>query len=192
VALANARGFWLAEQELSQAAWIEAMGGFFSDNNPSTHAGADLPVHGVLPAEADEFIAVANRRFERGGVAARARLPSSGEWLFTAATQSEGLAALERGAARPYNERELVQVAWTADDGAAPRATSASRPDRWGLVDLLGNVAEWCADAPAGAAQARGGAWNAPREHARADRVLKPAERQRDPGIGLRLVIEER
>lgn len=191
VGLNNDRGFWLAEQEVNQAAWTEAMGGFFSDNNPSTHAGPDLPVHGVLRTEADEFIAVANRRFERDGVAARVRLPASPEWLIVAATQSEGLVAFERGSSRPYNEREVVQMAWTSDDGTGPRATSAGRADRWGLIDMLGNVTEWCSDAQDGGI-ARGGAWNAPRAEARHDRVVRPAARQRDPGIGLRLVVEDR
>lgn len=190
VGLGNQRGFWLAEQEVSQAVWVEAMGGFFSDNNPSTHPRPDLPVHAVLRGEADEFIATLNRRLEKAGSTLRVRLPTGREWLFAAATLSEGLVALERGSSRPASEREVMQLAWAAEDGAAPRATGAGRADRWGLADLLGNVAEWCADDLDGTPHARGGAWNAPRADARADRVVKPAAKQRDPGIGLRLVFE--
>jgi formylglycine-generating enzyme required for sulfatase activity len=68
------------------------------------------------------------------------RLPTEAEWEF----------ACRAGASTPYDFGPATQLrayGWFADN--ADRQThpvGQKRPNRWGLHDLYGNVAEWCED----------------------------------------------
>ena len=64
-----------------------------------------------------------------------------------------------------------------------------SERDRWGLRNLLGNVAEWSSDAD-GLALIHGGAWNLPLAECAAGRAVAAPSQTRSEAVGLRLVVE--
>jgi hypothetical protein len=68
--------FWIAETECTQAMWVEMMGGFFSNGNPSVHKGDDLPVHNISRKDCDGFLKAVNERLRQDGHAANVRLPT--------------------------------------------------------------------------------------------------------------------
>jgi len=122
------RGFWLADGETTQAQWSAWMGG-----TPSWFPGVDRPVERVSWSDA---VACCTRLGE--AVGAPLRLPSEAEWEHacragTASAYASG--TLERAAvyARP------------ADTGTD--VVSRRQPNALGLMDMHGNVWEWCADA---------------------------------------------
>ncbi len=183
-------GFWLAEQECSQALWVEVLGGFFSSHNPSVHRGDELPVDSATLGECREFTAACNRLLAKQGSGAQLRLPSGAEWHFAAATASEGPAALDRGASRAFTADELTALVWASEgSGGQPRAVSAGGHDHWGLCNLLGNVAEWCSDAD-GLTLVRGGAWNLPLAECSSERAVAAPAETCSEAVGLRLVAE--
>ena len=191
ITVAVAHGFWLAEQECTQALWVQAVGGFFSKHNPSANEGVELPVDSVTLGECREFIGASNRLLVEHKTPARIRLPTPAEWLFAASTASEGLAGADRGASRPYTQAERAKLAWSLDTSMGQtRPAAAGARDRWGLLNLLGNVAEWCSDAD-GSAQLHGGAWNMPLSACQPDHTLATAADARVSSAGLRLVVED-
>jgi hypothetical protein len=190
LAVGNASGFWLGEQECPQSLWVEVLGGFFSDHNPSAHRGDGLPVDSATLGECLEFIAACNRDLAKQGSGAQLRLPSGAEWRFAAVTSCEGTAGLDRGACRPPTLDELTALAWAGEgSGGKPRAAAAGARDHWGLLNLLGNVAEWCSDAD-GLSLIHGGSWKLPLAECRAERAVAAPSESRSDSVGLRLVAE--
>lgn len=191
IAVTSTHGFWLDEQECSQGLWVEIMGGFFSHHNPSIHHGDDLPIDSVTIGECQEFINTFNRLLAERKTPARIRLPTGAEWQYAASTACEGLIGLDRGTGRPFNQGERSALAWANENsGGQTRPTSTGDRDRWGLVNLLGNVSELCIDAD-GSAQQRGGAWNIPLAACLPDRSVPTAIDARSMAVGLRLLVED-
>lgn len=68
------------------------------------------------------------------------RLPTEAEWEY--ACRAGSTADFDFGA-----PDKLRQFAWFADNGdARTHIVGERKPNRWGLHDLYGNVAEWCED----------------------------------------------
>ncbi len=69
------------------------------------------------------------------------RLPTEAEWEY--ACRAGGRSAFFWG----DNVGELGQYAWFADNAnEETHPVGKKRPNRWGLFDMAGNVAEWCLD----------------------------------------------
>ena len=146
--------------------------------DPSHFKGLDRPVEHVTWNDAANFC---NDRsadeglepcygndltcnFEANGY----RLPTEAEWEYACRGGSAAAYSFGRDA------HSLGDHAWFVGNASkATRPVAQKRPNAWGLYDLHGNVAEWCNDAYAKDAYAKGGADN-PRGPAASDeRVLR-------------------
>ena len=119
------RGFWMGQTEVTQAQWQAVMAG-----EPSYFKGPDLPVEQVSYFEARAFAKALSARIP--GLAFR--LPTEAEWEYACRAGEESPEAMGRRA-------------WTRDNAAGrTQPVACLEPNPWGLYDMQGNVAEWCAD----------------------------------------------
>jgi TonB family protein len=156
-----ANGFWLAQTEVTQAAYKLVTGG-----NPSTHKGDLLPVESVTWNEAVSYCEAI------GG-----RLPTEVEWEYAARAGNKW--------ARYGN---LDAIAWyLGNSGNANQPVAQKQPNAFGLYDMLGNMWEMVEDSYPGTESkiARGGARSAGSPSARASFRLRidPARRNDDKGF---------
>jgi formylglycine-generating enzyme required for sulfatase activity len=111
------RGFWLAQTEVTQAAFRKIMG-----YNNSVFEGETLPVDSVSWVEADAYCSAI------GG-----RLPSAAEWEYAARAGTTG--------SRYGN---LDDIAWYwGNSQFSTHPVGKKKPNAFGLYDMLGNVVEW-------------------------------------------------
>jgi formylglycine-generating enzyme required for sulfatase activity len=123
------RGFWIADTECSQALWITVMG-----SSPSAAQDLSHPVERVSWESTHVFVARLNRLCPGVG----ARLPSESEWEY--ACRAGGT-----------DDSSLESTGWyDRTSGGQTHPIAQLQPNRWGLFDMRGNVAEWCEDAYGG------------------------------------------
>jgi formylglycine-generating enzyme required for sulfatase activity len=179
-------GFWLAATSTSQAWWSALMG-----NDPSTVHGPQLPVDHVSRDDCQRFCQQLQRRVP----GLQARLPWEAEWEYACRGGRSGGAV---------SARELYSaVAWINAD--APRPVGSGTALVWGLQDLLGNTATWCADTygPYGDADrtdphplgpgdglARGGSWECTAPDCNSAHRFRRWSDLAARGVGLRVVVE--
>jgi serine/threonine protein kinase/formylglycine-generating enzyme required for sulfatase activity len=101
-----------------------------------TGVGDDQP---VVQVTWDDAVAFCRWLSDREG--RTYRLPTEAEWKW----------ACRAGATTPFSygsdPRELGHYAWhRRNSPTQPQPVGRLRPNRWGLYDMLGNVAEWTAD----------------------------------------------
>lgn len=136
------RGFWVGVSPVTQSQWVAVMGA-----NPSEFNGDDRPVESVSWEDAQAFCGKASALT---GVAVR--LPSEAEWE----------SACRAGTATPFYWGGSLNGTEANCNGNYPYGTevtgpylgktspigsyAAVSPHPWGLVDVIGNVWEWCAD----------------------------------------------
>lgn len=124
------RPFYLGVTEVTQAQWRAVMG-----DNPSEVRGNDLPVTNVSWNDVQRFLAALNRS------------PAAKRFYFRLPTDAEWEYACRAGTTTRYScgedDFDLPEFAWFADNaGARAHAVGRLRPNRWGLYDMHGNVAE--------------------------------------------------
>jgi len=119
--------FRISATEVTQGQWRALMPG-----RVGSPAGDDLPVVSLGWMEAVEFCRKLSER-EKSVY----RLPTEAEWEY----------ACRANAQDPAATAGLDAVAWYADDSdGMAHAVGTKKPNAWGLLDMLGNVAEWTAD----------------------------------------------
>ena len=146
------KGFWFSEAPITQAMWSTLM-----DDNPSQHLGGDRPVEGVTWLEAALFCnALSDAQgldpaylIEEGRQpivewapdATGYRLPTESEWEYAAR-------AGQRGQRHQYSGgNELDEAGWYSKNASGESApVGLKESNGWGLLDLSGNVWEWCHD----------------------------------------------
>ncbi|MFO1328851.1 MAG: SUMF1/EgtB/PvdO family nonheme iron enzyme [Rubrivivax sp.] len=194
-------GFWMADTACTQGLWQEVMG-----DNPSHFTGdLNLPVEQVNWQEVmSRFVPELARLLGSDGWG----LPTEAQWEF----------ACRAGTETAYHFGESIRTDQTNFDGDQPAPGSAKGLCRektvpvkalpanaWGLVQMHGNVWEWCRDAPrrystasvrdpdggdAGTARVlRGGSWHVNAKYLRAACRLPPPQPPRRPQQQRRLPV---
>ena len=144
------RSFHMGVHEVTQAQFARVMGGeakaFFGKNRGG---GPDHPMDSVLWKDAEKFCEKLSARPEESRSGRKYRLPTEAEWEFACragtTTPFHFGDSLSSGQANfngqyPYGEAEKgPYLRKTAEVGSY-------RPNSFGLHDMHGNVAEWCAD----------------------------------------------
>lgn len=119
---------YIGVTEVTQDQWEKVMG-----TNPSSQVNPTNPVEKVSWLDVQKFCALLSKQEN-----AEYRLPTADEWK--SAAKARGVSAAEIGS-------ELRAFAWSLDDtGHGARVVGTKRPNGLGIYDMLGNVAEWCAD----------------------------------------------
>jgi formylglycine-generating enzyme required for sulfatase activity len=158
------QGFWLFDTPCTQTLWEAVMG-----DNPSSFQSPDRPVENVSWNGVQAFLGRINERVPGLGLV----LPTEAQWEYACRAGTD--TALYSGPIEllgDANAPALDPIAWYGgnssvgfdlDNGveriwlsdmqypegrAGTHPVRRKRPNAWGLHDMLGNVWEWCADAP--------------------------------------------
>ena len=123
------QGFWLGKYEVTQGQWKAVMG-----RNPSEFQGDDRrPVERVSWQDVHAFIG----RLNDAAGDLLYRLPSEAEWEY----------ACRAGSSARWAGRGLGDYSWyRKNSNYSTQAVGGKSPNRWGLHDMHGNVAEWVQD----------------------------------------------
>jgi eukaryotic-like serine/threonine-protein kinase len=152
----------IAAGEVSQSQYLKVMGMNPAKSAQNAHRAQQRPVEWVSWDDAAEFCKKLTE-LERGEPWARKgwafRLPTEAEWEYAARAGSETPFAFgdqiihERHALFRWSEDDPRGVLPTDRDPAKPPKPALfpleigkTEPNRFGLCDLHGNVAEWCLD----------------------------------------------
>jgi formylglycine-generating enzyme required for sulfatase activity/photosystem II stability/assembly factor-like uncharacterized protein len=141
VSLTN--GFWMGQHPVTQGEYLAVIG-----SNPSFFTG-DLsrPVEQVSWFNATNFCNTLTQNEQSAGRLPAAwvyRLPTEAEWEYCcrALTTSRYYFGND-----PGDGTSLTNYAWySANSGNTTKPVGQLLPNAWGLVDMAGNVFEWCQD----------------------------------------------
>jgi formylglycine-generating enzyme required for sulfatase activity len=192
------QGYWLGENEVTQALYEEVMG-----VNPSHFKGPELPVEKVSWDDAIAFIQKLNQRELDAGRRPEGigySLPTEAQWEYACragTTTAYSFGATITPEQANFNDSNLGK---TTDVGSYPA-------NAWGFHDLHGNVYEWTADwhenypagavsDPAGAETGskrvyRGGSWNLNGRYLRSASRYGSAPGFRGNYLGFRLSLQQ-
>jgi formylglycine-generating enzyme required for sulfatase activity/ubiquitin len=131
------QGYWLGENEVTQALYEEVMG-----VNPSQFKGPELPVEKVSWDDAIAFIQKLNQRELDAG-----RLPEGIGYSLPTEAQWEYACRAGTTTAYSFGATITPEQANFKDSGLNKTTDVGSYPaNAWGFHDLHGNVWEWTAD----------------------------------------------
>jgi formylglycine-generating enzyme required for sulfatase activity len=193
------RPFLIGVYEVTQGQYQRVTG-----VNPSAVQSPRLPVEQVTWGEAVAFCERLSALDAEKAAGRVYRLPTEAEWEYCCRAGTGGPFAVG-----PALTPATANCLLGGLGRPAPVGTFAPNP--WGLYDMHGNVAEWCADRyspvyyglspvidPTGPAAGtrrvvRGGSWNSPPEDCHsAKRIDKFAPDARSPEVGFRVICTEK
>lgn len=124
--------FSLGRFEVTQLQWQQVMGYNHSENKNCS----DCPVENVSWHEIEDFIRILNETSD-----VKFRLPTNAEWDY--AVRQDIREYIDKRGGPKYGDN----VAWNENNAQRKTHSVGTRiPHRSGAYDLMGNVAEWCAD----------------------------------------------
>lgn len=166
------KGYWLGKYEVTQKQWQAIMGNMFSIG--WKRIGDDLPVHDIDWYAANEFCKRLNEREIKAGKLPpnyRYVLPTEAQWEYacragtkTALNNGKNITSVWKATLWGFGEwlhyagfnvsrghwtdcPNLGEVAWYQNNSQLqPHPVGLKKPNAWGLYDMHGNAAEWCAD----------------------------------------------
>ena len=191
--------FWIGKTEVTQQQYESLMG-----TNPSKfkRAGKDAPVENVTWTDAMEFCRKLTERERAAG-----RLPEG--YAYTLPSEAEWEYACRAGTTTAY-AGDVNAMAWHEDNrdesGKTTHTVALKKPNAWGLYDMHGNVAEWCADnysdrLPGGSVTDytgsvtngrkvfRGGSWDHSPTECRSATRIRASANSRDDWLGFRVAL---
>ena len=124
--------FYIGKFLVTQKQWNELM-----DNNPSIYKGDTLPVTNINWNDTQEFIKKLNQKEGTD----KYRLPSEAEWEYVC----------KAGTTTEYyfgdDASKLDDYAWYQRNSMnETHPVGTTKPNPWGVYDMLGNVYEWTLD----------------------------------------------
>jgi formylglycine-generating enzyme required for sulfatase activity len=199
------RPFFIGERPVTQAHWSSVMGSNPSKFTDGWSAGLQ-PVERISWQDANEFIGMLNEEFGHEvhlGLSGSWRLPTEAEWEFVAKSGTESKWFFGN------LDSELDDYGWHAgNSGASTKVVGQKKPTPWGIMDLYGNVSEWCQDTftpnyskHTSSQEAfviksekqyvhRGGSWFTESDSTRSSARTKSDSSRKSDGVGMRLVWE--
>jgi formylglycine-generating enzyme required for sulfatase activity len=132
------QGFWIGKHEVTWGQWQALMGG---SPHQFQNLDADAPVEGVSWDDATDFCRKLTERERAAG-----RLPDRYEYALP--TEAQWEYACRAGTTGSYaGSGNVGEMAWYgANSGRKSHVVGQKQSNAWGLYDMHGNVAEWCAD----------------------------------------------
>lgn len=137
--------FYLGKTEVTQEQWDVVMA-----TNPSVMKSPKLPVHRVQREDWQVFLRAMNEKYSaRTGM--RFSLPTEAQWEY--ACRAGNVVKVDT----PDDPPRIPDYAWLGSNSQyEPHPVAQKKPNDWGLYDMQGNVAEWCADVLSASAGASG------------------------------------
>jgi formylglycine-generating enzyme required for sulfatase activity/WD40 repeat protein len=140
-----ARPFWLGKTEVTQEQFETLMG-----NNPSVRKEPNLPIE-VSWNDAQAFCKKLNET-QKAPPGYEWRLPTEAEWEYSCRAGTSGPFFGSEPGQLPNDEethgKHLDKLGWFAgNSGGESQPVGQKQPNAFGLLDMHGNVWEWCLDA---------------------------------------------
>ncbi len=181
------KDFWMQTTETTQGQWELVM-----NTKPWLSASVPLlPVEGVTWDEVQKYLEKINVLLKEQLQGRRAALPTEAEWEYAcrAGTKSRWNFG--------DNDSSFDLHGWQAATSVkSPQPVGKKQANAWGLFDMHGNVAEWCADEFGKAADdapalrcVRGGSWNDRAANCRSARRDKAAPSTSNAFLGFRPIL---
>ena len=189
--------FYLGETEVNQSLWEK-----YIKINPSRFQSPSLPVEGITWHEAMGFCSSLNSLKEKWNLPKEMifRLPSEAEWEYAARAGSNSTFFFGDSA------KPLTNYAWISDNSeGSTKPVGLLEPNKWGFLDIYGNVREWCLDGygarPSGKLTNpllgwenmdkvnRGGSWDSCDACCKTHKRMNYGENYQSSDIGFRLAI---